>query len=800
MADAKSTGEKRSPCHCLMESRVAISPDIAHDMHETDTVSTWHMHLQGRVQGVGFRPHVYQKAIALGLNGTVSNGLDGVHIWLNTNERNAVAFLRDITNQPPLLAVITGSSLTQENTRAFSGFSIVHDREDIIPDLWITPDFAICETCKAELANPADRRHRYPFITCTQCGPRYSLMQALPFERHLTTMQSFTFCEACQQEFDDPNDRRFYAQTMSCPACGVQMQWMDANGKPIPSTDDAGIIHHACAALQQGSIVAVKGIGGFLLMADATNEAAIQRLRTRKHRPAKPFAIMYAGIAQLEKDTFLSEKQQAALTSLEAPIVLLPVSEKMQESLALEALAPRLDKLGIMLPYAPLLYLMAQSFAKPLVATSGNVSGAPICFTNASALTSLTGIADFFLLHNREIVTPQDDSVISIPDENYPAIRLRRSRGYAPACEAYRATTNKSVLATGALMKSSFTLAHHQRVYVSQYLGNTDSYEAQQAYKHTLKHMQQLLQFEPEIILADTHPQYFSHQLAQELAISKNIPFHTVQHHKAHFAAILGERGLTDVNSGILGIVWDGTGRGDDGNSWGGEFFTYADNTIQRINHFSYFPYLLGDKMAMEPRLSALSLLHASGDNVQGIQSMFTEKEWRLYRQMLANYSGINTSSVGRLFDAAACLITGIAKQSYEGEAAMRLEALANKWCRKNGFDIKDSFLRPMHPAEKISTTKILSAIQQALENGAEPSYLAATFHATLVDVVGIMAGHLNRQHVCFSGGVFQNTLLVNMIIEKYSKQLHLHFHRDLSPNDENISFGQLVYFDRQMQ
>lgn len=797
LAFAKGSRKEESDGSRMMKGRTAIFPFGNQDTLET--AATWHIHLQGRVQGVGFRPYVYQMATERGLHGAVSNGLDGVHIWLTTNRENAVAFAEALTKDPPPLAVITGMCVQPAVGKFFHDFGIIAVEAGRVPNLWVPPDFSLCASCKADLEDTENRRYHYPFITCAQCGPRYSVIQALPFERHLTTMESFHLCVACRHEFNNPADRRFYAQTMSCPDCGVQLEYRDASGNRLDVAEE-DIISSVTDALRRGLILAVKGIGGFLLMADASNNEAIQRLRQRKHRPAKPFAIMYGGLSQLQNDLELSEQQKAALTSPEAPIVLLPISRNMRNTLAVQSLAPGLDKLGIMLPYAPLLHMLLQSFDKPCVATSGNISGGAICYTNNDALNYLNGIADYFLLHNRDIVAPQDDSVISIPVETAPAIILRRSRGYAPACEVYQTSGQKSMLATGALMKSSFAIAHHHRVYVSQYLGHTDGYEAQQAYRHTLGHMQRLLAFQPEIILADKHPQYFSHQHAREIAQLADIPMATVQHHKAHFAAILGEAGLSNYSGRVLGIVWDGTGLGDDGNIWGGEFFIFEQNRMERVNHFSYFPYLLGDKMAVEPRLSALSAMHGAISHHHRLQVLFTETEWNLYQEMLNRYEGVYTSSVGRLYDAAACLITGMARQTYEGEAAMRLEALANRWCRANGLCINDHYDFFFKSGEMVSTSQLLLALVEDLNYGKEPAYIAARFHATLAAIVATMALHHNVSHVCCSGGVFQNSLLVHMIFEKFSGLPTLHLHKYLSPNDENISFGQLVYADKEMQ
>jgi hydrogenase maturation protein HypF len=799
MVTGKSGREKTRFDDCMMEPLSAISLYEEAEMHSTDNECNWHLHFLGRVQGVGFRPYVYQKAMALGLKGEVSNGLDGVHIRLQTNGKIAHAFFQEIYKNPPPLAIITGGFLHPAESKNFASFSILQSAQATTPNLWITPDLSICPACQNELNDPADRRYHYPFITCTQCGPRYSVMRALPFERHFTSMEAFRFCPECNHEFNNPADRRFYAQTMSCPACGIQMEWRDGNGVRIDATQEA-IIERAAKALNDGAIVAVKGIGGFLLMADASNSQTIQRLRARKQRPAKPFAIMYPSLETLSNDTGLSQRAIDLLTSTAAPIVLLPVSHAMREKVDIDGLAPGLDKLGIMLPYAPLLYLLAKSVGRPLIATSGNVSGAPISFTNEDALTSLKGICDFFLLHNRDIVAPQDDSVVSIPLEPYPPILLRRSRGWAPACPFIKTRSEKSILATGALMKSSFAIAHHQQVYASQYLGNTDSYEAQQAYRHTLAHLQQLLHMEPEVILADAHPQYFTTQLAVKMAEVKKFPLVQVQHHKAHFAAILGEQNITHTDSGIVGVVWDGTGLGDDGQSWGGEFFGYRQNTITRENHFSYFPYLLGDKMAREPRLSALAALYGNETATRELEQHFTPSEWKLYHQMLQDYKGVNTCSVGRIFDAAACIILGINTQSYEGEAAMRLEALANSWCKDHGLAIEETYLPELNPNEIISVDALLVGIQQDLAHRKPAAFVAAKFHASLARFADNIATHLNALQICFSGGVFQNTLLVNMIINQCSKKYQLHFHSLLSPNDENISFGQLIYFDNEIK
>ncbi|TAD85154.1 MAG: carbamoyltransferase HypF [Bacteroidetes bacterium] len=757
----------------------------------------WHIHLQGRVQGVGFRPYVYNLAVQWQLKGVVSNGLDGLHILLQATGAAAKAFYETLISQPPDLAIITHCQLKNVPPHSFDDFSI---QTDVVanqtPNLWITPDLATCSTCVTEMNHPRNRRYRYAFTTCTQCGPRYSIMQALPFERHFTTMQPFEFCAACAKEFTNPADRRFYAQTMSCATCGVSIQWHDNSGAEL-NVKPEQIIDAAAEAILLGQIVAVKGIGGYLLLADTANKGAIQRLRQKKQRPGKPLAVLYPSLDALQHHTTVTPCEAEMLTSPQAPIVLLPIAPAMHTALATGELAPALDKIGVMLPYAPLLHLIALACNRPLVATSGNISGAPICFTEAEALMHLSPIADYFLTHNRPIVAPQDDSLVSIPALYNQPILLRRSRGYAPACPTYQPQQPKSIVATGALIKSSFAISHAQQVYVSQYLGNTDSYEAQQSYRHTYNHLASMLQMQPQVVVADMHPGYFAHAFAHELAAANGLQVHTVQHHKAHFAAVLAENNLLEHAAPVLGVIWDGIGMGDDGQSWGGEFFTFEKGQMRRCYYFDYFAHLLGDKMAREPRLAALAALQDAWPQVPLPQGMFTTTEEDLYRRMLDSYNGIKTSSVGRLFDAVAALVLGISHQSYEGEAAMRLEATARQWLGKNALANKDSYFSSGAHYHRIPTASLMQAIALDASRGKELGYMAAKFHRSLVHVVDIIAGHLQVQDIACSGGVFQNALLVDMMVHYLGSKYKLYFHKHLPPNDENIAFGQLVWVDR---
>ena len=783
-----------------MTATADISVQSASVAEAMEKAACWHIHLQGRVQGVGFRPYMYNLAQQWQLKGTVSNGLDGLHIAIETTEKQAKAFYACLLSQPPALAIITHSHIKKGPPQLFADFSIQTGEADTqIPNLWITPDLASCPTCLTEMQETGNRRHGYAFITCTQCGPRYSIMQALPFERHLTTMQPYALCGTCAQEFTQPADRRFFAQTISCPTCGVRMQWNDANGKPL-DVPETTIIDAAAQAILQGQIVAVKGIGGYLLLADATQADAIKRLRQKKHRPRKPLAVLYPSLQYLQQHTTVTQVEADLLASAQAPIVLLPMAPAMQQAIATEALAPGLDKIGVMLPYAPSLHLLSIASNRPLVATSGNVSGAPICFTDADAFAHLKGIADFFLTHNRAIVAPQDDSLISVPSGYHQPILLRRSRGYAPACPVYRPRHTHSIVATGALMKSSFAISHAGQVYVSQYLGNTDSYEAQQSYRHTYWRLAGMLHLQPQVVVADMHPGYFSHAFAHELATAQGLQVQTVQHHKAHFAAVLADNNLLEHEAPVLGVIWDGIGLGDDGQSWGGEFFTYEKGKLLRCYYFDYFPHLLGDKLAREPRLAALAATHAAWPGVAMPTGMFTEVEADLYKKILDNYTGLQTSSVGRLFDAVAALVLGIGHQSYEGEAAMRLEATARQWLGKNVLAEKDSYFSSGAHYHRIPTASLMQAIAQDVHRGKEAGYVAAKFHRSLVHLVEIIAGHLQVQDIACSGGVFQNALLVDMAVHYLGSRFNLYFHRHLPSNDENIAFGQVVWVDSRLK
>ncbi len=757
-------------------------------------IKGWRIHLQGQVQGVGFRPFVYHLARKLGLKGWVNNTVEGVKIHINASAELASTFYAQVRSLAPRLAHITAHTCQEVLFEYFEDFSIIESTQEGNPNLLISPDFALCQACQEELNDPKDRRYAYAFITCTNCGPRYSIVNALPYDRIHTAMQPFEMCQTCSQEYYDIQDRRYFSQTNSCLTCGVKMQLFDSQSIKINFESQAHTLEFTAKALQEGKILALKGIGGYLLLADATSSEAILALRKRKNRPSKPFAVMYPDLKSLEKDAYLTPQAQTTLKSAAAPIVLL--SFKSNNSLASQAIASGLDKIGVMLPYAPLLAILATLFGKPLVATSANISNAPLVFKEEDALENLVLLADYILTHNREIYFPQDDSVMQWTDFEQVPILLRRARGYAPTYLSTQILAPQaSILAVGAMLKSTFTLQHAGNLYVSQYLGDLTNFDTQLRFELLLERFCKLLKVQPKVILKDLHPQYPSTHWAEEYAAKNQILLHSIQHHEAHFGAVLAENNLLSTKEKILGVIWDGTGYGTDGQVWGGEFFVYQQGMIERVGHIGEFPQLLGDKMSLEPRIAALALSRGDVSVINILQPKFSAIEWQNYLVILQN-SSLKSTSMGRLFDAVASLLGLADKQSYEGEAALYLEVLARKYFKQKGLLRLESCITFSENAPKEATAQhIFQALAEAYQAGKDKSYLAAQFHCTLLDWIEMQAKRFQTKHLAFSGGVFQNSLLIDLVKRYLSTNLHLYFHHQTAPNDECISLGQWARF-----
>lgn len=744
---------------------------------------TYRIHIKGIVQGVGFRPYIYQEAKKRELKGWVVNGSNGVIIEVNAEEKVAKDWLQNITSNAPKLSKIDSAELKEVEGQHYNEFEI-NDSIDSGPvDIPLTPDFAMCDECKSEVEDNADRRFDYAFTTCTNCGPRYSITQKVPYDRPTTTMKEFKMCESCSSEYNNPEERRHYSQTNSCPDCGIHLEIYDTTEEIYyPLHRERDKLDFIVSAIQAGQIVAVKGIGGYLLLCDARDDSAVSLLRLRKHRPHKPLAVMYPDITSVGEQYEVSESEAYALESPEAPIVLL---HNKRNSHLSEHVAPGLDSVGVMLPYAPILYLIAKKTNTPLVATSGNMSGSPVIYKDEESIKELSSIADWIVTNDREILIPQDDSVIRF-GESGQRIILRRSRGYAPNCFGCKPEIKHldHVLAVGAEMKGSFGLVHSEKMYISQYLGAMNNLNSQESFEKVLSHLSSVLGFEPRKVISDLHPGYFGYGWCEEKSTNNAIIWNQCQHHEAHFASVLGENDLLESQEPVLGFIWDGTGLSPDNQIWGSETFLWKDAEMSHLGNIGQTQHLSGDQMALQPRLSLLSFTDDQGMLEQLAKPFFNEEEWNSFTQVKEK-ARIKTSSMGRLFDAVSCLLTNTNHNTFEGEAAMLLESLARRAEKSNsGWNLKTD--EPFY-------TQVLMNVYRSMEEECDHAEIAYWFHDFLTQWTQLQAEKTRVKKLAFSGGVFQNALLVDLIIDKLSNEFELYFHKELSPNDENIAHGQLM-------
>lgn len=750
---------------------------------------TYHIHIGGLVQGVGFRPLVCRLAATFNLTGFVSNTNNGVHIECNAQPETVKKFYQEILSNPPENAVITSHRLEEIPVKIFASFGIRQSTHDTAPALMLTPDITICDHCRHELLTPGHKRFLYTFTTCLNCGPRYSITTALPYDRPNTTMSTLTMCSSCNKEYHDIHDHRHYSQTNSCNDCAIPMH-LYSSSKECVSGDTENILRVLDSELKKGRIVAVKGIGGYLLLCDAGNENTVHTLRMRKQRPAKPFALLYADVKMADKDVVLHSYEINALHDKAAPIVLCRTKSTSGNGICKELIAPGLDKIGLMLPCSPLLVLIAEKFGGPLIATSGNISGSPIIYKDKDALMNLFEVADYILTYERDIVAPQDDSVLQFTTSGQEPV-LRRSRGWAPNYFPNPFTASDQViLAMGGELKSAFCLLNDQHLYISQFLGDQGSLESQTAFKKTVQHFTQLLQVEPGHILIDKHPGYFVSQLGKSIAAENNTSVTAVQHHKAHFGAVLAENHLIDTEEPVLGFIFDGTGYGDDGQIWGGEIFIYEEGQMERLAYLDYFPQLLGDKMSKEPRLSALSILKNFPAQQQVLQKHFSAQEWKYYQQLLQQPDTLLTSSMGRLLDGIASLLGVCQQNTYEGEAVMKLEALA-----ASCVELSNEYYPAEICSNRINWYPFVAELLQDINDEKNIATIAYKIFYSLYKMIMQVSEHFNIDRLAFSGGVFQNALLVHLLTENAPANKTLFFHRQLSANDENIGFGQVACY-----
>lgn len=770
--------------------------------------------VQGTVQGVGFRPCIYRLARELELTGWVRNTRNGVVIEVEGSAEVIETFLERIQANAPASASIEAMHTNVIPARGDASFAIVTSTEPGEGCLVIPPDLATCEDCRRELADPQDRRFRYPFLTCTQCGPRYSLLTAVPYERSNTTMAGFDLCSNCRAEYKTEVDRRFHAEPIACPKCGPRLCVWDEQGHEI--ADEEGVLQRTGALLDEGLIVAVKGLGGFQLWVDAQSEDAVRRLRNRKQRADKPFAVLFPSLESVRDYCLLSPDEVALLCSPQAPIVLV---RKRRDAALAEAVAPGNPYLGVMLPATPLHYLLMASLQRPMVATSGNRSEEPIVINEREALVRLNGIADALLVHDRPIARPIDDSVVMVVDRtmenneggepdkaNAERMILRRARGYVP--QAIRWGDDSSdgkgqgpILAVGGHLKNTVALLTGHRVVLSQHLGDLSTVEADKAFRQAIEDLQRLLQVTPRVIACDLHPDYRSTGFARQLGARLSVPLVPVQHHHAHVASCMAEHKL---DGEVLGIAWDGAGYGTDGQVWGGEFLIASYRQFTRFASLRSFRLLGGEAAMKAPgRSAAAALWELMGETMvhHDLPSWNMTGDQRAQLAVLLR-SGIAspwTTSMGRLFDAIASL-TGVGtRASFEGQAAMAVQFAAEREWETGGGRVQG------YPIELVtsesSDTKwivdwrpMISTVLDDLRRGHRPELITAQFHVGLAEGAVRVAQAAGLPRVVLTGGCFQNGLLLTLVRQRLEAAgFAVYSHRLVPPNDGGLSLGQAV-------
>jgi hydrogenase maturation protein HypF len=747
--------------------------------------------VKGAVQGVGFRPFVYRLSQQLGLKGFVHNTPAGVVITVEGSQEAIDQFRIQLKQQAPVQAVIQNITYSYAEPQGFSEFLILESQSWLLPHTIALPDLATCDQCRAEIFDPSDRRFGYPFTNCTQCGPRYSIIERLPYDRVNTSMKNFLMCTDCQHEFDDPTNRRFHAQPNACPQCGPSLELWSAQGVVLKKANDA--LDQAVAVLRRGEILALKGLGGFQLLVDAGNNSAVRRLRQRKHREKKPLAVLFPSIEMIASHCVVSQMEEDLLRSVQAPIVLLAkqCADQGLETLA-PSIAPDNPYLGVMLPYTPLHHLLLAALGSPVVATSGNISDEPLCTDEHEAVKRLATIADFFLVHNRPIVRPLDDSVARLIKGNVCV--SRRSRGYAPLPIAI-ADQETSILGVGGHYKSAIALKVKGNIFVGQHLGDLQTSESVRVFEKAVNDLTDF--YAPPVVsyAGDLHPDYFSTRFAR----NSGKEFFAVQHHHAHIAAGMAEH---DLDEEVLGLAWDGTGLGDDQTIWGGEFLLCTRRDYQRFGHVRTFRLPGGDKTARQPCKTALGLIfELSAGQLEAYCDLpcfaqFSLQELKVLSQMLKN--GTNsplTSSMGRLFDAVSALIGLCQQSSFEGQAAMMMEfALA----AETGEDHYPCVFVDRQTADGIvwifDWAKMIRVIIADVRAQVRLGLISLKFHNTLVELAVAMAQRAGCSTVVLGGGCFQNKYLLEQITDRLrTAGFAVYWPQRIPINDGGLALGQVV-------
>jgi hydrogenase maturation protein HypF len=752
--------------------------------------------VQGAVQGVGFRPFVLRLASELGLSGWVSNTARGLLLEAEGPPRQLHVFLARFERDKPAHAVIQSLESSFHEPAGYTSFQIRPSDATGAKSALVLPDYATCADCLRDISEPGNRRYRYPFTNCTHCGPRFSIIEGLPYDRPNTTMRGFVMCEACQAEYEDPRDRRFHAQPNACPRCGPHLELWDADGKVLATHHEALV--QAADLVRRGAIIAVKGLGGFHLLADARRDEPVSALRRRKGREAKPFALMCPTLEIAKGLCDVSAQEEELLCSPECPIVLL---RRLPGSLAevTPSVAPDNPYLGIMLPYTPLHLLLMAELGFAVVATSGNLSEEPICTDEHEALRRLAGLADFFLVHNRPIARHVDDSVVRFLLGR--ELVLRRARGYAPL-PITLAEPVPSVFAVGAHLKNTIALSRGPDVFVSQHIGDLETAQAFAAFQEVSMRLRQMYELHPAAVVCDLHPDYISTQFARKTGL----PVLAVQHHYAHVLACMAENHL---NGTVLGVSWDGTGYGLDQTIWGGEFLRVTPPGFDRVAHLRTFGLPGGDQAVRQPRRTALGLLYEIfGDGLFTMHDLlplqaFSSAELAVLRTMLQKKINTpRTSSAGRLYDAIAALMGVQQIVQFEGQAALHLEfALGGiETDEQYRMDIIDS---PMPAAQDlliVDWEPLVLGVLEDVSRGVSRGLIAAKFHNALVQAIVAIARKIQEERVILTGGCFQNRYLTERTVSRLrSENCIPYWHRRIPPNDGGIAVGQVMAAVREL-
>ncbi len=740
-------------------------------------MQTYNITIQGTVQGVGFRPFVYQLADRFGLNGTVLNSANGVEITLNSEAGQLEEFVDALRNELPPLAAISSIEIAEIPSQSFDSFQIIQSDDSDDVTVRIPPDVSICPECERELFDPANRRYGYPFITCTNCGVRYSIIDDLPYDRANTSMKFFKMCDKCRAEYTNPLDRRYHAQPIGCWECGPSLSLWDKSEELRVKSEE--LVEAASQLLSEGHILAVKGVGGYHLMCDAANDEAVMRLRERKHRPAKPFAVMVRDIDMARQLAVISEEEEALLTSKERPIVLLDRVEDLGlRGRVADGVAPGLSHIGLFLPYAPLHLLLLEKLDRPLVATSANITDEPLA-TDRESIERLEGVYDYLLDHDRDIINGVDDSVVMVAGGRQ--IILRRARGYAPSAVTLPFVLEKKRLSVGANQKSTVAIGFDDQAILSPHIGDLDSIASVEYFERNIATLKRIYHFEPDEIIHDLHPSYESTKVALRQAQEIGTELAKVQHHYAHILGVMAEK---QIKTSVFGVAFDGTGYGDDGHLWGGEFMVCDYEGYERVGHLRYFKLLGGERAIREPRRVALSLLFdLCGESAKEMDNptihAFTPAELDTqYTMWSKSLNAPLSSSVGRLFDAVSSLIGVCQTMSYEGESGMRMEELYDESVEGHyGFEYKNREI------------DILPIIEQILMEEDITVAVSKFFH-TLIEMIAVIYNEYKDLPLVCSGGVFQNRVLISLLVKRFP---NVYLPTLYPPNDGGIALGQIV-------